>query len=556
MTDALFLGLDVGSSSTKGVLVDADGRTEAVAELPHGISRPRPGWAEHDAERDWWESALDVCRRLVNGRSAAGDRRRGDRSRTVRPAGRRGRATAATRDPLRYRHAGERADRAPDGRARGRRDPGPLRVGALEPVGRAEAPLAGGAGARGVGGHPSRLRRGLLPRLPPHRRVRPRPSHGQPLEPALRRVAERVGRGVGRRRRPGTAVAAPGLAARDVRAGEPRGGRRDGAARRHPRGRRHRRLVGRGGGLWPARARRRSARVRHQHVPRRGPHARAPRPATVGHRRLRARRAERRRGRGVRGSADRVGPRADRRGDVRRAVRGGRRRRSRRRRPPRPALLRRRAHAAVRPRPAGRAAGTDGRPSSRPRPARPARGHGLRRAPEPRDDARGRRDDRAPAQQRRRDVAPALAADRLRRDGARPGRPPRRLRGEPRRCAVRGRRRRRRDARHRVAPAGTRRSSLASSVRDVYDELYAGLPPAGAGDAAPGARPRGMAAPSRMARRRRQGRAGTRAGPAPGREARRRRPPPRCPRRARAWPGPARRTAPRRAGARTNRPRS
>jgi xylulokinase len=69
VTEALFLGLDVGSSSTKGVLVDADGRTEAVAELPHGISRPRPGWAEQDAERDWWESALDVCRRLVNGRS-------------------------------------------------------------------------------------------------------------------------------------------------------------------------------------------------------------------------------------------------------------------------------------------------------------------------------------------------------------------------------------------------------------------------------------------------------------------------------------------------------
>jgi xylulokinase len=63
------LGLDVGSSSTKGVLVDAQGRIEAVAELPHGISRPHPGWAEHDAERDWWGSALEVCRRLVNGRS-------------------------------------------------------------------------------------------------------------------------------------------------------------------------------------------------------------------------------------------------------------------------------------------------------------------------------------------------------------------------------------------------------------------------------------------------------------------------------------------------------
>ncbi len=68
-TGALFLGLDVGSSSTKGVLVDRDGRLEAAAELPHGISRPRPGWAEQDAEQDWWASAVEVCRRLVDGRA-------------------------------------------------------------------------------------------------------------------------------------------------------------------------------------------------------------------------------------------------------------------------------------------------------------------------------------------------------------------------------------------------------------------------------------------------------------------------------------------------------
>ncbi len=70
MTDALFLGLDVGSSSTKGVLVDASGRTEAVVELPHTISRPRPGWAEQDAERDWWDSVAEACRRLADGRAA------------------------------------------------------------------------------------------------------------------------------------------------------------------------------------------------------------------------------------------------------------------------------------------------------------------------------------------------------------------------------------------------------------------------------------------------------------------------------------------------------
>jgi xylulokinase len=71
VTDACFLGLDVGSSSTKGVLVDAGGRVEATAEAAHDISRPQPGWAEQDAERDWWGGAVEVCRRLVDGRAAS-----------------------------------------------------------------------------------------------------------------------------------------------------------------------------------------------------------------------------------------------------------------------------------------------------------------------------------------------------------------------------------------------------------------------------------------------------------------------------------------------------
>jgi len=69
VTGTVYLGLDVGSSGTKGVLVDAAGRTKASAELPHGIARPRSGWAEQDAERDWWVSAAEVSRRLVEGRA-------------------------------------------------------------------------------------------------------------------------------------------------------------------------------------------------------------------------------------------------------------------------------------------------------------------------------------------------------------------------------------------------------------------------------------------------------------------------------------------------------
>ena len=68
MTEDLFLGLDVGSSSAKAMLVDADGVVVADARLEHDISRPRPGWAEQDAERDWWSDVVEVCRRVLEGR--------------------------------------------------------------------------------------------------------------------------------------------------------------------------------------------------------------------------------------------------------------------------------------------------------------------------------------------------------------------------------------------------------------------------------------------------------------------------------------------------------
>jgi xylulokinase len=69
LSGGLFLGLDLGSSSTKAVLADADGTVVADARLEHGISRPHTGWAEQDAERDWWDGAAGACRRVLAGRS-------------------------------------------------------------------------------------------------------------------------------------------------------------------------------------------------------------------------------------------------------------------------------------------------------------------------------------------------------------------------------------------------------------------------------------------------------------------------------------------------------
>jgi xylulokinase len=48
------LGVDVGTSSTKGVLTASDGTILATATRAHDVSRPRTGWVEMDAAI-WWD---------------------------------------------------------------------------------------------------------------------------------------------------------------------------------------------------------------------------------------------------------------------------------------------------------------------------------------------------------------------------------------------------------------------------------------------------------------------------------------------------------------------
>ncbi|WP_043842724.1 FGGY-family carbohydrate kinase [Amycolatopsis taiwanensis] len=70
--DGLLLGIDIGTSSSKGVLVTPRGEILARASRPHETSHPHPGWVEHDAETVWWQDFLAIARELV----AAADGRR------------------------------------------------------------------------------------------------------------------------------------------------------------------------------------------------------------------------------------------------------------------------------------------------------------------------------------------------------------------------------------------------------------------------------------------------------------------------------------------------
>jgi xylulokinase len=62
----VFLGIDIGSSRTKAVLVRQDGAVVAVASRDHAVLYPNPGWAEHDAEAIWWAQAASLARELTN----------------------------------------------------------------------------------------------------------------------------------------------------------------------------------------------------------------------------------------------------------------------------------------------------------------------------------------------------------------------------------------------------------------------------------------------------------------------------------------------------------
>src|SRR5690606_26878186 len=52
-----YLGLDIGTSGVKAVLIDAEGRALGEASAPLSVSRPRPGFSEQDPE-DWWRAVL------------------------------------------------------------------------------------------------------------------------------------------------------------------------------------------------------------------------------------------------------------------------------------------------------------------------------------------------------------------------------------------------------------------------------------------------------------------------------------------------------------------
>lgn len=59
------LGVDIGTSSSKGVLVDVDGMIVASATRAHEVDRPHTGWVQMDGDV-WWDEFVSLARELLD----------------------------------------------------------------------------------------------------------------------------------------------------------------------------------------------------------------------------------------------------------------------------------------------------------------------------------------------------------------------------------------------------------------------------------------------------------------------------------------------------------
>jgi xylulokinase len=64
---ATFLGVDVGTSGVKAILVDTSGDVLASAITPLQLATPQPGWAEQDPDA-WWAAAAAAIRTVLAAR--------------------------------------------------------------------------------------------------------------------------------------------------------------------------------------------------------------------------------------------------------------------------------------------------------------------------------------------------------------------------------------------------------------------------------------------------------------------------------------------------------
>jgi xylulokinase len=64
-SEEYLLGVDIGTSSSKGVLLDSSMNVIEQVRVSHQVLNPNPGWFEHDAEEVWWNDFVHLSQTLV-----------------------------------------------------------------------------------------------------------------------------------------------------------------------------------------------------------------------------------------------------------------------------------------------------------------------------------------------------------------------------------------------------------------------------------------------------------------------------------------------------------
>ncbi len=61
----LLLGIDIGTTGLKALLIDKKGRVVGSSREEYPLSTPKPGWAEQPAQ-DWWKATIKAVKRLTS----------------------------------------------------------------------------------------------------------------------------------------------------------------------------------------------------------------------------------------------------------------------------------------------------------------------------------------------------------------------------------------------------------------------------------------------------------------------------------------------------------
>mgnify|MGYP000855838154 FL=1 len=63
--ESYFMGIDTGTNSSKGVLINSHGEIIAEYTTEHAMTNPAPGHYEHDADKDWWGDFCIISNALI-----------------------------------------------------------------------------------------------------------------------------------------------------------------------------------------------------------------------------------------------------------------------------------------------------------------------------------------------------------------------------------------------------------------------------------------------------------------------------------------------------------